>query len=150
VQQGRVDFTVAPEQGDVSVVPAQRTYHLIFHRVTRPAVVILKVNGASREAMTLYDEDLQRHTIEVIAAPRERVEIIVQHGGAAWLAQDDRRERRFRQMLRTFRMESDTKREIDERLADVFADPTALKSLGITVKDGHSAALHSVIDCERL
>jgi alpha-glucosidase (family GH31 glycosyl hydrolase) len=145
-----VDFIIEPGQGDVSVVPQQRMYRLIFHRVTRPTMVAFKVNGASREAVTQYDDHLRRCTIEVIAAPSDRVEIAVQHDDNSWLAQDDRRAQRFLQMLRTFRLESDTKREIAERLEEVFDDPTLLRSFGASVKDTHSAALRCVVESEEL
>jgi alpha-glucosidase (family GH31 glycosyl hydrolase) len=141
-----VEFLIAPGQGDGSVVPQQRTYHLIFQRVTPPAEVVLKVNGAAQAVVALYDEDLQRYTLEVVAAPGDRVEIAVRPDGVSWLAQDDRRERRFLQMLRTFRMESDTKRWIDQYRAEIFEDADQLKELGAAVKDVHSAALRSVIE----
>jgi alpha-glucosidase (family GH31 glycosyl hydrolase) len=150
VRERSVIFSIEPGQGDVSVVPQQRAYRLIFHRVAQSAEVTLKVNGASREATTLYDEELQRFTVEVIAAPIDRVEIAVQHSDRSWLAQDDRREQRFRQMLRTFRMESDIKREIDERLKDVFDDPALLKSFGAALKDAHVEALRSVLEEQAL
>ena len=150
VHDAGVDLVIEMGQGDVSVVPLRRTYHLIFHRVTPPAEVTLKVNSASRDSVTRYDGELQRYTIEMIVAPIDRVEIAVQLDSISWLAQDDRREQRFRQMLRTFRMESDTKREIDERLKDVVDDPTLLKSFGAAVKDAHIEALRSVIEEQAL
>ena len=150
VHDHRVDFIIEAVQGDVSVVPPQRTYRLIFHRVTPPAEVTLKLNGAARDAVALYDEELQRYTIEVIAAPIDRVEIAVQCGDQPWLTQDDRREQRFQQMLRTFRMKSDSKRWIDQYRAEIFDDPDQLKEFGAAVKDAHSAALRSVIDSRNL
>jgi hypothetical protein len=149
-QAGRVDFSILPGQGDVSVVPRQRVYRLIFHRVARPAGMTLTINGAARDAVTSYDEESQRCTIEVIAAPTERVELAVQPGGESWLAQDDRREQRFQQMLRTFRMESDSKRWIDQYHAEIFEDPDQLKEFGAAVKAAHIEALRSVIESERL
>jgi len=150
VHEQGADFTIAPGQGAVAVVPHQRTYRLIFHRVTQPVEVTLKVNSAARDAVTRYDAELQRFTIEVIAAPIDRVEIAVRGGDQSWLAQNDRREQRFLQMLRTFRMESDTKRWLDQYRAEIFEDPDQLKEFGATVKDAHIEALRSVIDSRNL
>ena len=150
VQRRGVFFTIAPGQGDVSVVPQQRTYRLIFHRVTRPVEVKVFVNGTSREIVTTYNEELQRFTIEVVTAPSDRVEVAVQSGDQAWLARKDRREQRFRQVLHTLRMESDSKRAIDERRAEIFAEPDRLKEFGAAVKDAHITALRSVIESEGL
>jgi hypothetical protein len=149
-QDHGVDFAIEPGRGDVSVVPQQRTYRLIFHRVLQPAEVTVHVNDAPREVTTRYDEGSQRFTLEVIATPRDRVEITVRRIDQSWIARDDRRKQRCLQMLRTFRMESDRKQEIDERLADIFDDPALLKSLGAGVKDVHIAALSSVIESEEL
>ena len=46
VQEHSVAFTIEPGQGDVSVVPQQRTYRLIFHRVTQPAEIAVTINGS--------------------------------------------------------------------------------------------------------
>jgi hypothetical protein len=110
----------------------------------------LTINGAAREALTLYDEELQRFTIEVIAAPSDRLEIAARCDDQPWAAQDDRREQRFLQMLRTFRMESDSKRWLDQYRAEIFEDPDQLKEFGAAVKDVHSAALRCVIKSEGL
>jgi hypothetical protein len=150
VRDRGVDFSIDAGQGDVSVVPQQRMYRLIFQRVTPPAALTVIVNGAAHETTSRYDEDSQRCTIEVIAAPSDRVEIAVRPDGESWLAQNDRRELRFRQMLRTFRMESDTKRWIDQYRAEIFEDPDQLKEFGAAVKDAHLAALWSVLESGRL
>jgi hypothetical protein len=73
------------------------------------------------------------------------VEITVRHADQAWMALGDRREQRFRHMLRTFRMESDSKRWIDQYRAELFEDPELLKEFGAAVKDAHIEALRSVI-----
>jgi hypothetical protein len=149
-QDHGVEFTIEPGQGDVSVVPQQRLYRLIFHRVARPAEVVVKINGTAREAITRYDEELRRSTLEVIATPADRVGITVRHNDQTWMAQDDRREIRFLQMLRTFHMESDSKQWLDTCRAELFEDPERLKKFGAAVKDVHIEALRSVIESEGL
>jgi hypothetical protein len=141
-----VHFIIEPGRGDVSVTRPQRLYRLIFHRVTRPAEVAVKINGAAREAVMLYDEQLRRFTLEVTAAPNDRVEIAVRQNDEPWQVTEDRREQRFLQMLRTFRMESDSKRWLDTYRAEIFEDPEQLKEFGAAVKDAHIEALRSVIE----
>jgi hypothetical protein len=150
VHAAGVEFGIEPGQGAVAVVPQQRTYHLIFHRVTQPVEVTLHINGVAREALTRYDEKLQRFTIEVIAGPADRVEIAARCADRSWVAQDDRREQRFLQMLRIFHMESESKRWLDQYRAEIFEDPDQLKEFGAAVKDTHSAALRNVIEEQAL
>ena len=63
----------------------------------------------------------------------------------AWLL-EDRRAARCRQMLRIFRMESESKRWIDQHLDEIFDDVEQLRELGPAVKDSHIAVLRSVIE----
>ncbi len=140
-----VDFTIEPGQGDVSVVPSRRMYRLLFRRVTQPAETSVKVNGVLQAAMTMYDDELQRLTLEVAATPADRVEVSVRWIDQRWQAMDDRREKRFLQMLRTFRMESESKRWLDAYRAELFEDPEQLKEFGAAVKDAHIEALRNVI-----
>ena len=150
VQDRGVDFTIEPGQGDISVAPPQRRYRLIFHRVTHPAEVIVTINGSAQEPATQYDEELQRFTLDVGAAPVDRVEIVVQCRDQLWMAQANRREERFLQMLRMLRMESSSKQWIDQYRAEIFEDPDQLKEFGAAVKDAHVEALRSIIEEQAL
>lgn len=142
------DFTIEPGQGDVSVGPASRTYRLIFRRVTSPSEVSARVNGLPREVVAHYAAESQDWTVEVTeVAPSDRVEITARCGDQPWPAQGDRREQRFRQMLRTFRLETDIKRELDNYREELFADPAELKKFGPAMKDTHIEALRSLIEC---
>ena len=149
-QEHSVAFTIEPGHGDVSVVPPQRAYRLIFHRVTQPDQIMVTVNGAPREVAPLYDEELQRFTLEVGATPTDRVVVTVQHADSAWMARDDRREQRFLRMLRTFRIESESKRWLDQYRAELFENSEQLKEFGAAVKDAHIEALRSVVESEEL
>jgi len=53
-------------------------------------------------------------------------------------------------MLRTFRMESDSKQWLDQYRAEIFEDPKLLKEFGAAVKDAHIEALRSVIESKGL
>jgi hypothetical protein len=103
------------------------------------------INGLPHDAVTRYDERLQRFTLEVSAAPGDRVEVAVRPIDQAWVARDDQREQRFRRMLRAFRMESGSKQWIDQYRAEIFEDPELLKEFGAAVKDAHIEALRNVI-----
>jgi hypothetical protein len=145
VQERSVTLTIEPGRGDVSVVPPQRTQRLIFHRVTRPTEVTVTINSRPHDAVTRYDQKLQRFTLEISAASGDQVEITVRPIAQEWMARDDRREQRFRRMLRTFRMDSVSKQWIDQYRAEIFEDPELLKEFGAAVKDAHIEALRSVI-----
>ncbi len=146
VHERSVAVTIEPGRGDVSVVPPQRTYRLIFHRVTLPDQTTVTVNGTPCDVVSRYDEALQRFTLEVGATPIDRVAVTVRHAAPAWLSQADRRESRYLQMLRTFRMESESKQWLDQYRHELFEDPEQLKEFGPAVKDAHIEALRSVIE----
>jgi alpha-glucosidase (family GH31 glycosyl hydrolase) len=145
-----VTLSIASGQGDISVVPAQRTYRLIFKRVTQPEAIAVRINGTAVEARSHYDAEAQTFTLEISASPSDQVALSVKHTGETWGATTDRRARRVRDMLRVLRMETDSKRWIDQYLEEIFDDPAALKEFGPAVKDTHIAALNSIIECAGL
>ena len=113
-------FVIEPGQGDVSLVPPLRTYRLIFRRIAAPAEIHIEVNGVSRDAQVNYDAVAQDLTIELPGiAPTDRVEMTLRPIEPAWLL-EDRRAARCRHLLRTFRMESESKRWIDQHLDEIF------------------------------
>ena len=115
-------FSIEPGQGDVSCVPPSRTYRLIFRRIAAPAEIHLEVNGVSRDAQMKYDAVAQDLTIELAGiAPTDRVELTLRPIDPAWLIAD-RRAARCRQMLRIFRLESESKRWIDQHLDEILDD----------------------------
>jgi hypothetical protein len=139
-------FCIEPGQGEVSGVPALRTYRLIFRRIAAPEVIHLEINGVARDVQMEYAESAQDLTIELTGiAPADRVELTL-HPIAT--AQIDRRAARCREMLRRFRMESDSKRWIDQSLEDLFEDAERLREFGPAVKASHIAALRSLIESQ--
>ena len=141
-----VEFTIQPGQGDVSVAPTQRTYRLIFKRVTAPEKVTVTINGAAAEARSHYDVDAQNFEVEISASPIDQVTLNVTCAAET----TDRREKHFREVLRVLRMESDAKRWLDQYCTEIFEDPDQLKEFGGAVTDAHMAVLRSIIECEGL
>ena len=93
-----------------------------------------------------YDAVAQDLTIELAGiAPTDRVELTLRPIDLAWLL-EDRRAARCRQMLGIFRLESESKRWIDQHLDEILADVDRLREAGVTVKDSHLAVLRSVIE----
>jgi hypothetical protein len=137
-------FSIELGQGDVSCVPSSRIYRLIFRGITAPEEIQLAINGLAHDVQMPYDDGTQDVMIELAGiAPTDRVELTLRPIKPALV---DRRAGRSRDMLRAFRMESDSKREIDQALAEIFEDVERLREFGAAVKDSHIAALRSVIE----
>ena len=145
------DFRIEPGQGDVSVVPSSRTYRLIFRRVTAPDDVKIEVNGVKREVTTHYAEAARNWVVELRGiTPTDRVALTLRCIDQPWRDHTDRRAQRCRQMLHTFRMNVDAKRDLDKRLPQVLANPALLKTLGAAGRAAHIEALRSVLENEDL
>ncbi len=144
------NFTIEAGQGDVSVVPAERAYRLIFRRVTQPDQVMVTINDAACKTQSHYDATTQDFVLDFSAKPTDRVELTLRFTEQPWTALTDRRKQRFREMLRRLRMESDSKRWIDQYLEEIFDDPACLKEFGPAVKDAHIEVLRSIVESEGL
>lgn len=139
-------FVIEPGQGDVSIVPLVRSYRLIFRQLTLPAEIHVTLNGIPHEVSAHYAETERNLVVELTGiAPADRVDVNLSPGVPA-RAVDDRRAVRCRQMLRTFRMDSESKRWIDQYLEEILDNVEQLREFGPGVKDAHIAALRSVIE----
>ena len=146
-QTARTDLTIEPVRGEVSAAPASRTYTLIFHCLAQPDHIEVRVNGVTREIKSTYAAALDTFTLaEIAVKATDKVAVTLAATGTTLLARIDRRAEKCRQQLRTFRMESDSQRSIDERLPEILIDASVLQTLGAGVTDAHIAALRSVIE----
>jgi hypothetical protein len=145
-----VDVKIRVKPGAVSVIPAQRSYRLLFRGIMPPRSVAVLVNGMAREVNTRYEAATETFTIGPFSVtPSDTVEVNIANDNAPLATWIDRRAEKCRRLLRAFRMESETKRWIDQYLEDIFDDPAQLKEFGAAVKDAHIEALHSVIESAR-
>jgi hypothetical protein len=145
--QGDVlSLTIGPVQGDVSLIPTQRTYTLVFRGICLPGDVVAEVNGIAHPLELAYDEGRETLTLSDIAVgPADELSVKLSTQAKTLLSRRDRRLAACRKLLRAFRLDSLVKQEIDDALPDLLAGRTGLMRYGGRLTAGQLQALQDVL-----
>ncbi|MCX6028042.1 MAG: DUF5110 domain-containing protein [Chloroflexi bacterium] len=138
-------FTIGPAAGDLAQIPAARVYRPVIRAIRRPDEVRLTVNGAKQIAGFAYDEATETLTLDGVSLrPADRLALTLS-AQAGLLAPRDRRLETCRELLRTFRLETEAKRRISDDLPAILAGRASLMRHSRDLKDAHLAALQSAL-----
>ncbi len=135
-------FSIGAAQGQVTLVPPQRTYTLVFHAVEGLAPVEAELNGAPLSVTSVYDEALHRLTLSGLRLnPTETAQVRLR----ARPQRADRRAAEVRKLLRALRTRSDVKQALAARLDDLLADPGQLAAYLVGLTRPQARALVEVL-----
>ncbi|MBN1658531.1 MAG: DUF5110 domain-containing protein [Anaerolineae bacterium] len=127
-----LELVVEPAEGDVSLVPQVRTYHLAIQGVMDPGQgkidITLDVDGEARPPDVSYNPAAERLVVHgVQVEPGQRLTLrLCASGCATLLSRRDRRAETVRRMLRAFHLDTGVKGAIDYDLPRLLDDPAAL------------------------
>ncbi|MBK8050905.1 MAG: DUF5110 domain-containing protein [Anaerolineales bacterium] len=140
-----LDFSIGPANGDLSVLPMQRTYEAVIHGVVEPAQIELTINGAAALAEVVrYDAETETLSVVLGAiAPTGACEVKLSNAGEALESRRDRRAEKVRTMLRSFKVDNQVKARIDAELPQLMAGEINLSRYALT--GAQSEALAQVI-----
>jgi alpha-glucosidase (family GH31 glycosyl hydrolase) len=143
-QQARENgLTVAiePAQGDHSVIPERRQYHLTIYGVREPEDVTAQLNGQPWPIITQYDPQKERLILAPLTfTPTDSITLeINQSGGIA--ARRDRTAEKVSDMLWAFKLEIDAKAAIAAALDNICADPDYLAPFQVALSGSQLRAL---------
>ncbi len=141
----RLECTIGPATGDLAQIPAARAYRLVIRGVRRPEEVRLAINGAEQTSGFTYDEATETVTLDKVSLrPADQLALTL-GAQAGLLAPRDRRLETCRELLRTFRLETEAKRRISDDLPEILAGRSSLMKHSRDLKDAHLAALQSAL-----
>jgi hypothetical protein len=145
-RRDRLLLKIGPVEGDRSVVPALRTYTLIFRGIHKPSHVEVCIDGAERAVSLEYDavsDTLRLGAIPLEATSELAVTLTAISGEL--MSRRDRRLATCRKMLLAFRLETNIKSRIDAELPEIMREARLLARYGAGLKDAHITALTHVI-----
>ncbi|MGB8646746.1 MAG: TIM-barrel domain-containing protein [Anaerolineae bacterium] len=142
-----IEFTIGAVNGEASLAPSPRTYHLRLHGIRRPDHVRLMVNSVAQEVHGEYDPAGEVWAVtDVVLMRGDEATLLVESRRGGLMASRDRRQETCLKMLRAFKMDARLKHEIDRDLDKLLLSPNRLYSYGPGLKDAHLAALASVLE----
>jgi len=146
-QEQRLQFTIAPAQGDISLIPSERTYNLTVHGIRHPDRVQLSIGAQHRPMDYTYDEAAEALIIAgIVLTPWDELTLTCSVRARTLLSRRDRRLETCRKMLRAFRLDTDVKHQVDRALPGILENPALLMNHSAYLTDSHLAALSGVIE----
>ncbi len=169
--EDRLQFTVAPADGDRSLIPAERTYNLTWRGLSRPEKVELAIDNNLIDLSAVYSQpdeifaqvNTQTQNESLLAANYDAdSETFVLSGihlksssrlvvnlavvkGQSLLSKRNRKKENIRKILRHFSCDSEYKRQIDTRLDEFLTDPSLLGSYGRLLTEAQMGLLLQVL-----
>jgi len=145
-QEQRLQFTVAAAQGDISLVPAERTYNLVVHGIRHPDHLQLSIRGQDRLVDYTYHEAAETLSIVgIVVTPTDELTLTCGVRAGTLLSRRDRRLETCRKMLRAFRLDTAAKHQVDQDLLDILDKPALLMNHSAYLADSHLAALSNAV-----
>jgi hypothetical protein len=145
-QGDRLSFALGPVEGDESLVPEWRTYHLVVHGVRAPDRVRLAVDNVQRTPASNYDGSQERLTLgEVVLKPSQQLNLTLEVDSGSLLSKRDRRLETCRKLLASFHLDSRVKFGIDRDLPRILQDPSSLMHHSADLTDPQMAALSAIL-----
>lgn len=135
-------FTVDPIIGERACVPGRRGYTLVFKGVRRPDDIEVIAGGAPQQPALSYDAAMEKLTLHgIILEPTHRLSVKLSMRSGRLMSKRDRTLENCRRMLRTFRLETDAKGQIDAHLPELMSEPGLLSRYAMGLRAAHAGAL---------
>jgi hypothetical protein len=146
VRQGRPVWAALKDDAQIkeipSWLPAERRITLRFRGISQPAEVSANLGAVE----TTYDAATETLILAGIGLhPHEALSVLLRLPRGSLLGARDRRSERCRDLLRSFRLDSLVKQQVDSALPDLLAGRAALDDYAAALKDGHLAALRAAL-----
>lgn len=143
----KLALTIEPATGDHSLIPPSRSYTLIWRGLCQPDEVEVSIDGDPTEFDTSYDPKTEAFTISGIKLSHfsRLVANLAVPKGQSLLAKRDRKIETVRRLMHAFNCNAETKRQIDERLEEILADPSSLAQFERQLTEAQMGVLLQVV-----
>lgn len=124
--KNKLNFIIEPAQGQISLIPAKRSWRFVFTGVTSPGAIACTAGDKILFPQWEYDKELERLKVSLDKIdPREKIEISLQSKGTL-LSRRDRKPEILEKMLFSFHTRLEAKNTAAEMLEKSGADPDTL------------------------
>lgn len=137
--------TVGAVTGDDSLAPDEREYTFVIHGVREPENVTPALDGRSLNAAAAYDASLERLTVGPVVVGRTAVFTLTLATNAdTLLSRRDRTVAQCHDMVRAFRLQTNVKDALAQKLPQIVADPDLLAYFAVNLSESQQRALLEV------
>ena len=140
-QDKLLDFEIHPTQGNTQLLSENRIHKLIFHALSCPEKVSVSMDGKDSPLEWIYDDIKHQLLIKDLIVPiNSKLSVKVQ-GSDDLAYRADHRKIWIEKMIKNFKMDTEVKRELHNRLDDFISNPSQFVYLADRVEESHLLAL---------
>jgi alpha-glucosidase (family GH31 glycosyl hydrolase) len=140
-------FKIAPAEGELTLIPARRTWRIALHGVTRPDSVALTLNGVEQTVDWSYGAESESLELDgVVLTPSDSLELRIAINAGSLIGRRDRRPERIRKLLWNFLVtDVNTCQELDNRIPELLSGLLPLEFFATRLSGGQMNALRETM-----
>ncbi|MEZ4595085.1 MAG: glycoside hydrolase family 31 protein [Chloroflexota bacterium] len=142
-QDDQLTVTIQPASGDVSQIPAKRSYRLHLRGLSRHAMLTARLDGQPVDLAAVYDEQIECWETAVLAVPPTS-QLQLTASGSPLVAPRDRLVETVDEMLVAFKLESLVKAAVYHNVNQLRGNPDLLKTWESQLRPSQMQALLEV------
>jgi len=140
-QEQACSFTIEPIKGQKDLLSSTRIYKIIFHSLTAPENIQVKLNDQTIQVSHQYNHNSHQLILTDIVLP-VKDELTIQITSSKNLSYKvDRKKETILGMLKKFKMNSYIKQSLDLQVDHLLENPTLLLNFADRMADSHLLAL---------
>jgi len=140
-QSKKITLNIEPAQGELSLLPDERTYKLIFYALNQPDGCRIMINGQEQSVETYYDQNQHQLTITDLILPIEKQLTVEIKSGSGLLYTQQQLNERLVRLLDIFRLNVDVKYQLLNHLDEFIKNPMILINYADRMEEAHLLVL---------
>ncbi len=141
------ELHIEPVQGDISPIPRQRDYAIVFHGIRHTENVRVELNGAPKDAAVEYDAAAESLTVKgIVIDGADGLAVTLGSVSGSPLSKHDRTSETCLGMLRRFKLKSVIRERIANVLPQIVREPNLLNRFVPDLTGAQIDALRQTID----
>jgi len=142
--ENKLTFTMYPAEGELSVIPEERTIHLAVRGIFAGDVA-LKIDNIALQSVTEYDPHTETLRITIKHVKPTSKLVMTVSAGAVLLSRRNRQKETLLRMLRLFRLHTGTRNRLADMLNDIIANPDKIAPYLLAMTESQSRALCEIL-----
>lgn len=140
--KNKLVFRIHPVSGDHRLVPKIRTYNVLIHGIRNPEEAFLLINNVPEDFSPSYHAETETFKIEAIELPpSDTLELTVTTKEHSLISKGDRKQERFFEMLKNFRLNSRIKHMIYKQYERMLEEPAVLDQFKVYLEEKQVIAI---------
>ena len=134
-------FEIHATQGNTDLLSENRIYKLSFHALNMPETISITIDDKESPCEWTYNEPDHQLIIKDLIIPIKANLKVEVKGSDDLMFRADHRKKKLLMMFKSFKMDTEVKRELKNKLDEFMSDPTLLVNFADRMEESHLLAL---------